>query len=55
MNTENFALVNFFYLTLHLFEKIHTDDNECDMLTKVLRREKLEVYCLVTGMTDPCT
>ena len=32
-------------------EKVHTDDNEADMLTKVMTRGKLEVCCRLTGMT----
>ena len=31
-------------------EKIHTDDNGSDMLTKVLTRSKLETCCTVAGM-----
>ena len=31
-------------------EKIHTDDNGSDMLTKVLTRSKLESCCTVAGM-----
>ncbi|KAE8690949.1 hypothetical protein F3Y22_tig00110893pilonHSYRG00781 [Hibiscus syriacus] len=31
-------------------EKIHTDDNDTDMLTKVLPREKFEAYCLTVRM-----
>lgn len=36
-------------------EKIHTDDNGSDMLTKGLPREKLEVCRLIAGMADPST
>jgi hypothetical protein len=32
-------------------EKVHTDDNGADMLTKVMIRGKLEVCCRLTGMT----
>ena len=37
------------------FEKIHTDHNDSDMLTKTLPREKLEVCCFITGMITPST
>ncbi len=36
-------------------EKIHTDDNGSDMLTKSLPREKLEVCRLISGMVNPST
>lgn len=36
-------------------EKIHTDDNGSDMLTKSLPREKLEACRLVAGMANPST
>ena len=32
-------------------EKIHTDDNGADMLTKPLPREKLESCSMIVGMT----
>ncbi|CAH9096206.1 unnamed protein product [Cuscuta epithymum] len=37
-----------------LFEldKVHTDDNGADMLTKVLAREKLKVCCSIAGMAN---
>ena len=34
-------------------EKIHTDHNDSDMLTKSLPREKLEVCCSIVGMASP--
>ena len=36
-------------------EKIHTDDNGSDMLTKALTREKLEICCSIAGMANPST
>ena len=36
-------------------EKIHTDHNGSDMLTKSLPREKLEVCCSIVGMASPST
>jgi hypothetical protein len=36
-------------------EKIHTDDNGLDMLTKALTREKLETCRSITGMANPST
>ena len=36
-------------------EKIHTDHNGSDMLTKSLLREKLEVCCSIAGMVSPST
>ena len=36
-------------------EKIHTDLNGSDMLTKSLPREKLGVYCSIVGMVSPST
>jgi hypothetical protein len=36
-------------------EKIHTDDNGSDMLTKALTREKLETCCSIAGMANPST
>ena len=36
-------------------EKIHTDENGSDMLTKTLPREKFEFYRLVTGMVMTST
>lgn len=37
-----------------LFElnKVHTDDNASDMLTKVLAREKLKMCCKIAGMAN---
>ena len=34
-------------------EKIHTDDNRSDMMTKILPSEKLRVCCKATGMAVP--
>ena len=34
-------------------EKIHTDHNGLDMLTKSLPGEKLRVCCLIAGMVSP--
>jgi hypothetical protein len=31
-------------------EKVHSDDNEVGMLTKLMTREKLEVCCRLAGM-----
>jgi hypothetical protein len=31
-------------------EKVHTDDNDADMLTKVMTKEKLKVCCEIAGM-----
>ena len=36
-------------------EKIHTDHNGSDMLTKSLPREKLRVCCSIAGMVSPST
>ena len=36
-------------------EKIHTDNNGSDMFTKVLPREKLDVYRKIAGMAMPST
>ena len=36
-------------------EKIHTDHNGSDMLTKSLLREKLEVCCSIVGMVNLST
>ena len=36
-------------------EKIHTDHNGSDMLTKTLPREKLEVCRLIAGMASSST
>ncbi|KAL6318202.1 hypothetical protein AAG906_035707 [Vitis piasezkii] len=36
-------------------EKIHTNHNGSDMLTKSLPREKLEVCCSIAGMASPST
>lgn len=36
-------------------EKIHTDENGSDMLTKAMSREKLEVCCSIAAMADPST
>ena len=36
-------------------EKIHTDDNGADMMTKALPREKLEACCSIAGMTKAST
>ena len=36
-------------------EKIHTNHNDSDMLTKSLPREKLEVCCSIAGMASPST
>lgn len=36
-------------------EKIHTDDNGADMLTKALVREKLETCCSIADMENPST
>jgi hypothetical protein len=36
-------------------EKIHTDDNGSDMLTKALAREKLEICRSIAGMENPST
>ncbi|KAJ4716959.1 Retrovirus-related Pol polyprotein from transposon TNT 1-94 [Melia azedarach] len=36
-------------------EKIHTDHNASDMLTKTLPREKLEVCCSIAGLTNLST
>ena len=36
-------------------EKIHTDHNGSDMLTKTLPREKLEVCHFIAGMVTPST
>ena len=36
-------------------EKIHTDNNGSDMLTKTLPREKLGVCCSIVGMVSPST
>jgi hypothetical protein len=36
-------------------EKIHTDDNGSDMLTKALTREKLETCRSIAGMANPST
>ncbi|WKA06698.1 hypothetical protein VitviT2T_024587 [Vitis vinifera] len=36
-------------------EKIHTDNNGSDMLTKTLPREKLGVCCSIAGMVSPST
>ena len=36
-------------------EKIHTDHNGSDMLTKALSREKLEACSSVAGMANPST
>ena len=33
-------------------DKVHTDDNGSDMLTKVLAREKLKICCSIAGMTN---
>ncbi|GAB2279545.1 hypothetical protein Dimus_039358 [Dionaea muscipula] len=33
-------------------EKIHTDSNGADMMTKALPREKLGVYCKIAAMTS---
>ncbi|GJW87712.1 hypothetical protein Tco_0163052 [Tanacetum coccineum] len=32
--------------------KVHTDDNASDMLTKVIAREKLKICCSFTGMAN---
>jgi len=32
-------------------EKIHTDDNGADMMTKALPRRKFEVCCEIAGLT----
>nr|GFD02919.1 retrovirus-related Pol polyprotein from transposon TNT 1-94 [Tanacetum cinerariifolium] len=32
--------------------KVHTDDNASDMLTKVVAREKLRIYCSFAGMAN---
>ncbi|GJW49184.1 hypothetical protein Tco_0090535 [Tanacetum coccineum] len=49
----------FFARTRCLFEdgmfelnKVHTDDNASDMLTKVVAREKLKIRCSFTGMAN---
>ena len=34
-------------------EKIHTDDNGSDMMTKILPNEKLQACCKVAGMAVP--
>ena len=31
-------------------EKVHTNDNGADMMTKALPREKFEVYCEIAGL-----
>ena len=36
-------------------EKIHTDHNDSDMLTKSLPREKLKVCCSIAKMASPFT
>lgn len=36
-------------------EKIHTDHNGSDMMTKTLPREKLEHCRLIAGMVNPST
>ena len=36
-------------------EKIHTDDNGADMMTKALPREKLEACFLIAGMARAST
>ena len=36
-------------------EKIHTDNNGSDMLTKTLPREKLGVCCSIARMVSPST
>lgn len=36
-------------------EKIHTDHNGSDMMTKTLPREKLEHCHLIAGMVNPST
>ncbi|RVW11901.1 Retrovirus-related Pol polyprotein from transposon TNT 1-94 [Vitis vinifera] len=36
-------------------EKIHTDNNGSDMLTKTLPREKLGLCCSIAGMVSPST
>jgi hypothetical protein len=33
-------------------EKVHTDDNGSDMLTKVLASEKLKICCSIAGMAN---
>lgn len=41
------------YSKLLKLEKIHTDDNGSDMMTKILSNEKLQACCKVAGMTVP--
>ena len=36
-------------------EKVHTDDNGADMMTKALSREKFETCCLIAGMARAST
>ena len=36
-------------------EKIHTDDNGADMLTKALPRGKFETCCFIAGMANTST
>ena len=33
-------------------DKVHTDDNGSDMLTKVLASEKLKICCSIAGMAN---
>ena len=35
------------------FEKIHTDDNGSDMMTKMVTKDKLNVCCQVAGLVIP--
>ena len=37
------------------FEKIHTDENGSDMLTKILPRGKFEACCVVAGLAFSST
>jgi hypothetical protein len=39
---------------LHI-EKIHTDDNGLDMMTKTLPMQKLEIYRRKAGLVEPPT
>lgn len=36
-----------------LLENIHIEENELDMLTKILLRKKFEYYRLVAGVVEP--
>ena len=35
-------------------EKVHTNDNGADMMTKTVTREKLVICRKIAGMEEPC-